>query len=370
MRPRVLVLGAYGAFGTHVCERLARAGDIDLIVGGRTLDKARAFAATLASRFKVSAEPVALDAASVHAADLASLRPAVVINASGPFQAQDYAVARAALGVGAHYVDLCDARDFAVGISALDADARRAGVLITSGASSVPALSAAAVDAHRADFKDLRSITSVISPGNSFDPGLATTRSILGSLGKPLAGYRDGRPQASHGWQGLQRIDMPGLGRRWIGDCDAPDLAVFPSRYPGLQDVRVCAALEVGAFHLGLWLASGLVRAGLLREPERLAGPLLAMKHRLHVLGSDRGGMTVTLAGEGHDGQPARRVWSLVARSGHGPIIPATPSVIITRKLLDGRLTTRGAMPAVGHFTLDEFREAVADLDITDAVHA
>ena len=165
MRPRVLVLGAYGAFGTHVCERLAHLGGVDLVIAGRSEEKARDFAAGLSSRFKVAAEPIALDASSMQASDIAPLRVTVVINASGPFQAQDYAVARAAIGVGAHYVDLCDARAFAVGISALDQEARGAGVLVTSGASSVPALSASAVDAQLGAFTKLRSITSVISPG-------------------------------------------------------------------------------------------------------------------------------------------------------------------------------------------------------------
>lgn len=369
MAPRVLVLGGYGAFGAHVAERLARGGGIEPIIAGRSADKAQNCARELASRFAIRCEPAVLDAGRMQAADLAPLRPAVVINASGPYQAQDHAVARAAIGVGAHYVDLADAREFAVGIAALHGEARAANVLVASGASSVPALSSAVVDAYGTQFGSLKAITTVISPGNSFDPGLATTRSILGSLGKPLPGLREGKGVSVHGWQGLERHQMPGLGARWIGDCDAPDLALFPQRYPGLESVRVCAALEVGAFHLGLWALSGLVRVGLVRNPEVLAGPLLAMKRRLHALGSDRGGMTVTMEGTGRDGKPKRLVWSLVASQGHGPVIPATPSVIIARKLLEGRLQVRGAMPAVGLITLEEFRAAVSDLAITDEVH-
>ena len=48
-----------------------------------------------------------------------------------------------------------------------------------------------------------------------------------------------------------------------------------------------------------------------------------------------------------------------------GPYIPATASVLLAKRLLDGSLQTRGAMPCVGLFTLDEFLAEVGDLDIT-----
>ena len=174
----------------------------------------------------------------------------MLINATGPYQDQDYRVARACIAAGVHYLDLADARGFVTGIAALDAEAKRAGVLVASGASTVPALSAAVVDAFAPTFATLDSVTTVISPGNSFDPGLATTQSILGTLGRPLR--RTARGQRV-GWQGLRRVTLPGLGTRWIGHCDAPDRELFPQRYPGLQRADVFAALEVGAFHLGLW---------------------------------------------------------------------------------------------------------------------
>ena len=53
----------------------------------------------------------------------------------GPYQGQDYRLARPASPRGVHYVDLADARAFVTGIAALDEAARRAGVLVVSGAS-------------------------------------------------------------------------------------------------------------------------------------------------------------------------------------------------------------------------------------------
>ena len=101
-----------------------------------------------------------------------------------------------------------------------------------------------------------------------------------------------------------------------------------------------------------------------MRRPERLAALLLGIRRRLPFLGSDRGGMAVTMEGRDGDGRAKRIVWHLVAGSGHGPYIPATPAVLLAKGLIDGGLATRGAMPCVGLFTLDEFLAEIGDLDI------
>ena len=336
---------------------------IELTIAGRSRDKTEAFAARLRREGSAQVIPAAIDGAKLGADDLKHARPNILINATGPYQEQDYSLARACIAAGVHYLDLADARTFVTGITTLDAEARAAGVLVVSGASTVPGLSGAVVDAYGPQFASLSSVSTIISPGNSFDPGIATTRSILGSLGRRIDAGAAGKPV--RGWQGLSRRVLPGLGARWIGHCDAPDRALFPQRYAGLKTADVYAALEVGAFHLGLWALSGLVHAGLIRNPEKLAGPLVAMKRRLGFLGSDRGGMLVALEGKDHDGEPKRAAWHLVAGSGHGPFIPATPSVLLTKRLLDGTLQTRGAMPCVGLFELETFMAEIGDLDMT-----
>jgi hypothetical protein len=127
----------------------------------------------------------------------------------------------------------------------------------------------------------------------------------------------------------------------------------------------VFAALEVGAFHLGMWGLSWLVRGGLLRNPEWLAAPLLRVKHALRFLGSDVGGMAVILEGKGRDGAPRRVGWHLIAKRGQGPYVPGMASVILAKKLLSDGLDRHGAMPCLGLFTLGEFLAEVGDLAIT-----
>lgn len=364
----VLLLGGYGAFGGRIAERLAGEPNVRLIIAGRSLERAHAFAATLSlATAHATVTPVALDASQITERQLAELGVDILINASGPYQWQDYRLARACIAAGVHYIDLADARAFVTGIAALDAEAKRAGVLVVGGASTVPAISAAVIDEIAPQFAALRSLAIVISPGDSFDPGLATTQSILSTLGRPLDASK-GEGSSVHGWQNLRRQTIPGLGARWLGACDAPDLDLLPRRYRGVADVQVFAALEVGAFHLGLWGLSWLVRAGLVRKPERLANPLLGLKRAFRFLGSDVGGMMVTLEGNDARGRLKRIDWRLIARRGQGPYIPATPAVILVKRLLAGTMASRGAMPCLGLFTLAEFLGEIADLDMTAGI--
>ena len=365
---RILVLGGSGVFGSRIAERLVRDPVVDLIIAGRNLKACEALGQKLRLAGSNRVEAAAVDALTLSADTLRQLRLNVVINTVGPFQAHDYRVARAAIDAGVHYIDIADARGFVAGISALDAGAKAAGVLVVSGASSVPALAAAIIDELGLGFDRLECITCGISPGNSFDPGLATGRSIIGALGRPFMSLTDGRMSPQYGWQPIVRHRVPGIGTRWFGACDAPDLDLFPIRYSSLQTQRFVAGVEVKAFHAALWAMSWIVRAGLLRQPERLAGPLLAAKRWLSFLGSDRGVMFVVLDGRGRDGQPKRIVWDLAAWRGHGPYIPATPAVILARGLAAASVTVRGAMPCVGLMTHQQFTREVADLDIRQTI--
>src|SRR5688572_7137620 len=180
---KILVLGAYGFFGSRICTALAKNPRIQLILAGRDLAKATAFAYQLGL---TADQARALDATDPQLAlQLHKLGVNVLIHTAGPFQGQRYEVARAAIKAGCHYFDLADGRAFVAGITALDAEARAAGVSIVSGVSSLPALTSAVVDKYRGEFKRLDIIRIGITSG-AVVPGLATIRSVLGYCGKPF----------------------------------------------------------------------------------------------------------------------------------------------------------------------------------------
>jgi short subunit dehydrogenase-like uncharacterized protein len=137
---RVLIIGGYGNFGSYISRSLAAEPGIQLLIAGRSLDKASRFVSQL--RAAAEPEPIALDISADITATLAATRPDILIHTTGPFQTQGYAVAQACLRQGCHYIDLADARGFVAGIGRFDQEAREKGLLIVSGASSVPCLTA------------------------------------------------------------------------------------------------------------------------------------------------------------------------------------------------------------------------------------
>src|SRR5258706_1646448 len=124
-----------------------------------------------------------MDANEAHGAEhIERCGGGLVISTAGPFQGQDYRVARAAIAARAHYIDIADGRDFVCGIGALDAEARANDVLAVSGASSVPALSSAADDRYRSEFAQLRGV-DFASFTSSRIPGDVTVGAVYGYFG-------------------------------------------------------------------------------------------------------------------------------------------------------------------------------------------
>jgi hypothetical protein len=290
-----------------------------------------------------------------------------VIHTCGPFQAQSYQVAQACVEAGAHYVDLADGRAFVAGIGELDAAARERGVLVISGASTLPALSSAVVDEHLGHFSRLDTIDISIAPGQQTPRGVATLEAVLSYCGKPFDVWEQGRWRTVYGWQDVHRFRYPEFGARWLSRCDVPDLQLFPERYAGVQRARFDAALELAFAQWIFWLLAGFVRAGLIANPSHYARIMQTWGRYVDWMGSDTGGMHVGLAGADSAGQPARVDWHLLARRGHGPEIPCLPAIVIARKLAAGTLAVRGAIPCMGLMTLADFAEAVnkAQLDIS-----
>lgn len=362
----VLIVGGYGAFGCLIAERLARDDGSQIIIAGRCRHKAATACETLRQKIaaRASIAPAALDVTTCRESDLRTIAPKIVINAAGPYHKHDYHLARCAIDAGCHYIDLADNRQFVTGITALNDAANRSSVSVISGASSVPGLSSAVVNKYAPEFATLNEIHIGISPGNHFDPGPATTASVLANIGKPFPMLIDGRRMQVYGWQNLSRQRIGALGQRWVANVDVPDLTLFPNAEPTLRTVTFKAGLEISLFHLGLWSASWLVRTGVVRSLESWSPLLRRLKSRMQFLGSDRGGMFIDMHGINAHGKQKKLSWTLVAKNGHGPYIPATASVILARKLLSDNALDSGAYPCFKRFSLADFDRAVADLAI------
>ena len=153
------------SFDQHLeVQLLARQPNLQIVICGRSGAAAQTLVQRLrpGARAQLEAQVADIDEPSF-SQTLQALRPDVVVHTAGPFQGQNYRVAEACIGAQSHYIDLADGREFVEGIGILNAVAERAGVLVTSGASSVPALSSAVVDALAAGLRQVTSIGISIS---------------------------------------------------------------------------------------------------------------------------------------------------------------------------------------------------------------
>jgi saccharopine dehydrogenase-like NADP-dependent oxidoreductase len=345
---RVVVIGGGGVFGRRAADLLRRDAGIECVVVGR-------------------------EGLDVQAPDLpqrlGALAPAAVVHCAGPFQQHDYRVADAALACGAHYCDLADARGFVAGIGALHERAVARDRLVVSGASSVPGLSSAVVEALRGTFAYIDAIDIGISPGNRAPRGDATVASILSGVGRPHSAWRGGEWRFARGWTALRRFRFrEPCGTRWLADCDVPDVALFPARYGVRDRVTFGAGLELRRLQFGIAAIAHLVELGLWRRPERHARALRRMSEWWLAAGSDIGAMFVRLSGARHDGSAHSATWQLIARAGDGPNVPAAAAVAIVLGLARGTLAARGAMPCVGVVSLAEILDVLSPFAIETRV--
>lgn len=339
---RTLLLGASGHFGSRIAQLLRGVPGVELAPLRRA----------------------DLDLEDPHfARRLVERSPALVINAVGPFQSQDYRVARACIAAGSHYVDIADGREFVCGILALDEAARAANVCVVSGASSVPALSAAAI----AKLCEGLGLVEAIDFGittSSRPPGEATMRAILGGAGRPIPQRRGGKALTALGGMNGWVRSIEGVGARRFVPCDVPDLDLLPARYPGLESLRFGAGSESALSHAVLGAVARAVRVGMIADGSVLAGALSAAARRLETAGSGRSAMYVEVVGRTAQNRRVKRSWELLAGNEHGIHIPAGAAVALARRLACGALDARGAFPAAGLVSLEEYLAELPGLDI------
>ncbi|KMS51914.1 hypothetical protein V474_02395 [Novosphingobium barchaimii LL02] len=357
---RILLLGGYGGFGGRIARRLAGAGH-EVLVAGRSFDKAQAFCGQTTGLV-----PLALDRSRIAEA-LEQHRPALVVDASGPFQAMDHAIPKASIAAGVHYIDIADSRDFVCGIAGLDAAAKDASVVVLSGASSVPALSGAAVRHLAVGMDKVRAVEMAISASNKAAAGPAVSAAILAQVSQPLRLWRGQRWARAFGWQEMHsaRFSCPGTNaivQRRVALVDVPDLALLPDRLAGHPAVAFRAGTELGFQNWALWCASWLVRTRLVASLAPLARILNPLQTLTRSLGGDRSAMIVRLFGDAA-GRRVERRWTLIADQGDGPEIPTLSVAPIIASILSGK-EAAGARDAGEALTLDDYDDAFGKLAI------
>jgi saccharopine dehydrogenase-like NADP-dependent oxidoreductase len=338
---RILLIGATGVFGSRLAAHLAREADLELLLGSRSAERAERLCHHLAKRAGTQAalRPVALDVSANIGARIAELSPRIVVDCSGPFQHSDFRVPTAALAAGAHFVDLADARDYLLGFAeALDETAKVSGLVALSGASSSPALGAAALAALTENWERVDHIAVAIVPGGRSEVGDAAVKAALSYCGRNVPVVAFGEVDRTFGWSGGERIHVPVLGSRAVAPVETADAELLLRQYRGAVSIRFRAGLESTLEHQGMRVLSILHRSGLLPRPKRLAGVLVPMRRLTRIMTGDRGGMLVRVSGLGEDHRWQEATWRLIARDNQGPHVPPAPAAAAVLAILRGEI--------------------------------
>ncbi|ALH82012.1 saccharopine dehydrogenase [Sphingopyxis macrogoltabida] len=366
MTMKILILGGYGVFGGRLTELLSDRSDIELLICGRDLARAKDFCARY--RGHPRAIPCQLDRRAIDEA-LVIRKPDLVVDASGPFQdygADRYGVVEACIAAGVDYLDFADAADFVFGIDRFDAAAQAAGVFVLSGVSSFPALTAAVL-AEMAKTMDIRSVDGGIAPSPFAGIGLNVMRAVVGYAGAPVRLRRGGRDTHGIGLAESLRFTVAVPGRLPLRNIhfslvDVPDLLVLPSAYPAIADIWMGAGPVPEILHRILNL--------LAKARARFRLPSLLPFSRLFYtilnwmkFGEHRGGMFIRARGVA-DGKAVERSWHLLAEGDDGPYIPSMAIEAIVRKLLAGERPAAGARSSVGALDLADYDNLFAGRSI------
>ncbi len=380
---KIIILGGYGVFGKEIALTLAKLKlpNTTLEIVGRNGKKAEEFAnkKEMGATFSVcdlqkeDTKPYDLQKQESSPRDPYEPKPLpeivqkafLVIHAAGPFSGQDYRVAQACLKAGAHYLDIADGRKYVTDFQGkLHKEVKHKNLFFCTGASTTPAVTSAMVKELKADGLKITAIHSTLSPGNQNPRGTATVATVLGYLGNAIPVMINGEEVDRFGWFDEEKLTFPdAVQGRKVYTVDSPDIALFPKHFEA-QTVTFKAGLELNMMNQGLTLLAHLHRRKLLPNLTNQAKLLTQLSLLSSRLGSPQGAIVVSVEGE-KEGQHVRRTLAVVALK-DGPLVAAAPAVLLTKHLLDGKLTRRGAFTGVGLVSFTDLRGFLDFLDKMD----
>ncbi|MCB8987350.1 MAG: saccharopine dehydrogenase NADP-binding domain-containing protein [Ardenticatenaceae bacterium] len=342
--PTILILGGYGSTGRPLTSLLLQETDASLVVAGRSLDRAQAWAEQL----NAPTGAARVSARRADAADPASLRAAldgvdvlIVASSTAVYTAN---VVQAALEARVDYLDVIYAREKTAVLQQYAPQIAAAGCCFVTDGGFHPGLPAALVRYAAPHFDQLTSanVGSVIKiDWRTLHLSPSTMAEFVGEfMDFQMLAFVDGRWQQKS-WLSMMKpatMDFgravgPGFGRQYTLPMFLEEMRPLPDLFPGLQ----ATGFFVGGFNWFTdWFVSPLIMAGLKVAPRRGPQPLgRLMKWSLDTFSHPPYGTLLKLEARGlKDGQPAQLDVFVFHEDGY--VVTAVPAAACLLQLLDG----------------------------------
>jgi saccharopine dehydrogenase-like protein len=322
---RVIVLGGLGLFGRTAAAQLRRLG-ITVLTASRGLN----------ADLQIDAN----DRASIRN----SLRPGdLVIDAAGPFRERSATLVEAAIEAGFDIVDINDDLTYAEKVLALETRITSAGIRVLSSASSVSAVGATVVRHSRVVAP--KRVTAFLAPATRHTANSGAALSLLGSIGRPIRIYRDGRQLSLRGWSELRRFTLPApVGRICSWLFESADALYLPRIWSTLREVTMYVDANVPGGNTMLRLAASRPAIRRMMEQHVHVSTWLARK-----AGSPAGGLGYEI--EDSNGKIVR--WAITSPE-NSYLVAVAPAVLAAQSIVEHRFSHRGLVLPDRHVEPDE----------------
>jgi saccharopine dehydrogenase-like NADP-dependent oxidoreductase len=309
----VIVLGGSGLFGRTAVQQL------------------RAFGIQALTAARATQTDIRVDANDRESL-LATCKPGdLVIDAAGPFQQRSTALIETAIAVGFDVIDLNDDLGYAEKVLARESAINQSDIRVLSSASSVSAVSAAAVKlTHIA--APVR-VTAFLAPASRHTANAGTARSLIASVGRPVRVLRGGELRTQRGWGQSRSFRLPEpLGPRTGWLFESADAIYLPRIWPSLQTVDMYVDTNVPGANTLLRAAARLPMLRSRMESQVHLGTSLSRR-----LGSNTGGIAYEV--ESAAGKVERIAFVSKEQSF---LIAVAPAVLAANAIVDGNFESKG----------------------------
>ncbi len=270
---KILILGGYGQTGKPLARHLLSQSDVELVIAGRSLEKAEAFAGQLNLAFPGRrASALQVDAASADSLR-AALQGVDMLVVAAPTTRYAQTVARAALDAGVDYLDVqLDANKLKI-LQSLAPEIERAGRCFITEAGFHPGLPSAMVRwaAARLDRLDSAVTAGYLNMGQALPYTEAVDELMQIFQNYQAQVFRNGA-WTKVGSHELRKIDFGGeIGQRGCYSMFFEELRDLPSQIPALRELGFYMA---GSNWLTDWVITPIVMLGLKLAPKRGIRPM------------------------------------------------------------------------------------------------